>query len=227
MSLYALLILGTFVGPFALSFDKKIHFYTYFKALFPAIIIVAFTFIVWDEFFTQKAIWGFNPAYLSGVFLGHLPLEEISFFVVVPFACMFIYEVLKGYFPTVQKEQMSKIVAFSVTLAGLIFSISNLENWYTLSACVLAVLLSIRFFFINRSTWYPDFSFAYLVAIIPFTLVNGILTGMATPEPVVWYSEAHIMGVRFISIPLEDFFYNYDMLILVCFLYEKFKLSQV
>ncbi|MCT4561622.1 MAG: lycopene cyclase domain-containing protein [Crocinitomicaceae bacterium] len=227
MSLYALLIIGTFIGPFALSFDKKIHFYTYFKVLIPSIIIVAFTFIVWDEFFTQKAIWGFNPDYLSGIYLGSLPIEEVSFFIVVPFACMFIYEVLKGYFPNLKKEKMGKIVAFTITLAGLIFSISNLENWYTLSACVLAVLLSIRFFFINRSPWYEDFAFAYLVAIIPFTLVNGVLTGMATPEPVVWYSEAHIMGVRFISIPLEDFFYNYDMLILVCFLFEKFKLQKV
>ena len=65
MSLYLWVILGTVTGPFFLSFDKKVHFYTYWKALFPAILIVALAFISWDQLFTQAGIWGFNGTYIT------------------------------------------------------------------------------------------------------------------------------------------------------------------
>jgi hypothetical protein len=66
-----------------------------------------------------------------------------------------------------------------------------------------------------------------LVALIPFLIVNGVLTGATTPEPVVWYSELHIMGPRIITIPVEDLFYNYDLLLPIIWLYEKFKSTPV
>ena len=73
MSLYAWIIIGTITGPFFLSFDKKVHFYTYWKALFPALLLIGTAFLLWDEYFTINKIWGFNPSYLSGIYLGHLP----------------------------------------------------------------------------------------------------------------------------------------------------------
>jgi lycopene cyclase domain-containing protein len=223
MSLYGWLILGTFLGPFALSFDKKVHFYTFWRALFPAITLVAIVFLIWDEYFTQNGIWGFNPDYLSGIFLGNLPLEEVSFFFVVPFACVFIYEVLKAYFPNVTMRKAGQIFAFTIVFSGLLFGSMNLQNWYTASACIIAAILTIGIYFIQRVHWFGSFTFAYLVAIIPFLLVNGALTGAVTPEPVVWYSENHIMGPRIITIPVEDLFYNYDMLIGVIWIYERLK----
>ena len=63
MSLYLWLIVGTITFPFLLSFDRKVHFYTNWKFLFPAITIVALIFMVWDQVFTQEAIWGFNETY--------------------------------------------------------------------------------------------------------------------------------------------------------------------
>jgi lycopene cyclase domain-containing protein len=221
MSLYGWLILGTFVGPFLLSFDRKVHFYTYWRSLFPAITLVAVIFLIWDEYFTQNKVWGFNPDYLSGIYLGSLPLEEVSFFFVVPFACVFIYEVLRAYFPKADFRRVAKIFAFAFAFAGFLFGILNMENWYTASACIIAALLTLGIYYLQKVAWYSSFAFTYLVAMIPFLIVNGILTGAVTPEPVVWYSEAHIMGPRIITIPVEDLFYNYDMLIGVVWIYER------
>jgi lycopene cyclase domain-containing protein len=223
MSLYATLILATILGPLCLSFDRKIHFYTYFKPLLLSILVVGGIFVAWDEFFTQNGIWGFNTTYLTGIYLGHLPIEEISFFVVVPFACIFIYEVMKGYFPQIKKEKLSKVFALAFLTAGSILGLIYIQNWYTGSACLLAALLTYILYFKMKVKWYGDFAIAYLIALIPFIIVNGFLTGMATPEPVVWYSPEHIMGLRIITIPTEDLFYNYDMLIGVCFFYERWK----
>lgn len=229
MSLYLALILGTIMGPFFLSFDKKVHFYTNWKALFPSLLIVGIIFLVWDEYFTQNEIWGFNSRYLSGIFIGSLPLEECLFFLVVPYACVFIYEVLKSYFPLVKPTKLSHFFAFSFTLAGLVFGIIFMENWYTSSACILAALITIGVYFVKKVVWYPRFVLAFLVAQIPFILVNGALTGSFTDEPVVWYSENHIMGPRIFTIPVEDVFYNYSMLLPIVTIYEylkqKFKLG--
>jgi len=223
MSLYLWIILGTVTGPFFLSFDKKVHFYSYWKALFPAILIVAFAFISWDQLFTQAGIWGFNKAYISGIFLGDLPIEEVLFFLVVPYACVFIYEVLKAYFPKRRVMKFGHYFAFAFTFAGFLFGILNLDNWYTASACIVTAILTVGVYFIQRVRWYGDFAFTYIVALIPFLIVNGVLTGAVTDEPIVWYSANHIMGTRILTIPVEDLFYNYSMLLPIIWIYENLK----
>lgn len=223
MSAYTWVILGTIAGPLLLSFDKKVHFYTYWKALFPALLIVGTLFLFWDEYFTQKGIWGFTPAYLAGIYIGHLPLEEVCFFLVVPYSCVFIYEVIKAYFPTLHLPRMTRVFAFGFTLAGFVFGLSQFEKWYTASACIASALLTIGCYFIAHAKWYGTFVLTFLVALVPFLIVNGILTGVLTDEPIVWYNNNHIMGPRILTIPLEDLFYNYAMLLPIVWLFEWFK----
>jgi len=52
-----------------------------------------------------------------------------------------------------------------------------------------------------------------LVCLLPFLIVNGLLTGSATTLPVVWYNPAEFSGWRIITIPVEDLFYNFDLLV--------------
>jgi lycopene cyclase domain-containing protein len=55
---------------------------------------------------------------------------------------------------------------------------------------------------------------AYFVHLIPFFIVNGILTGMATPSPVVIYNSQNIIGLRIITIPIEDSIYALTCLLI-------------
>ncbi len=223
MSLYFWILIGTIAGPLLLSFDKKVHFYTNWKHLLPAALIVAAGFLVWDEYFTQQKIWGFNPEYVQGIYFGDLPLEECLFFLLVPYACLFIHEVLKAYFPQADLRRFSHFFAFGFTLLGFILGLIHFDNAYTASACIISALLTIGFYYVNKVKWYANFVFTFLVAIIPFLIVNGILTGAFTPEPVVWYNEEHIIGIRMYTIPLEDIFYNYCMLLPITAIYEWLK----
>lgn len=228
MSLYLLLILLSFVGPFALSFDKKVHFYTHWKTLILAILLVGSVFIAWDVYFTAHAVWGFNPDYLSGIYFFNLPLEECLFFFVVPYACVFIYEVVKAYFPTFKPLKFSYAFAFVFSVSAIILSIIYSENWYTFAALLGAGVLNLIIYFGWTPKWYPHFVVAFLITTVPFLIVNGILTGAATPEPIVWYSEDHIMGPRIVTIPVEDVFYNFLMLFPIVGIHEwlKGKLSK-
>jgi hypothetical protein len=49
------------------------------------------------------------------------------------------------------------------------------------------------------------------------------LTGQFTEEPIVWYSENHIVGFRLGTIPLEDLFYNYCLILPIIWIYEGLK----
>ena len=97
MPLYLYLNIFTILFPLLLSFDRKVTFYKNWPYLWPAIILNAALFIIWDELFTQAGIWGFNEEYLVGIYLFNLPLEEVLFFITVPYACVFIYECLNAY----------------------------------------------------------------------------------------------------------------------------------
>lgn len=226
MSLYLWIILGTIVFPFLLSFDKKIHFYTHWKTVFPAIFVVGVFFLLWDNYFTEHAIWGFNAQYIQGIYLFRLPLEEVLFFLVVPYACLFVYEVVKGYLPDLKLDLLGRAFAFLMVLSGLLLTIFYLRNWYTLTACSLSVLLVIGIHFRARAKWFNHFALAFIICLIPFLIVNGILTGFATPEPVVWYSENHITGIRIGTIPLEDVYYNLSMLLPIVFIHEVLSMKR-
>ncbi len=223
MSLYWWILLGSMAGPLLLSFDKKVRFFSYWKALFPAILIVAAGFLCWDEYFARLEIWGFTPAHLGGVYFGRLPLEECLFFLVVPYACMFVYEVIKAYFPKRKTAVFARIFGFLMVFSGMYLGITYLDNWYTASACVLSSMLILGLYFVGKAPWFGDFALMFSVVLLPFLAVNGFLTGMFTGEPVVWYDPGHIIGFRIGTIPLEDIYYNLCMLLPVVAIYEWLK----
>ncbi len=223
MSLYFWILIFAFAGPLFLSFDQKVGYYKKWKYLLPAILSVALVFIIWDEYFTKKEIWGFTPAYIQEIYLGHLPLEEVLFFIIVPYNCVFIYEVLNAYFPSTTLSKLTKFFAFFFVLSGFVLSTWFLDNWYTSVACGASAILTVGLYFIFKVCWYERFAFAYTVALIPFLIVNGILTGMVTENPVVWYNESHIIGIRIGTIPFEDLYYNYCLFLPIIWLYEGIK----
>jgi lycopene cyclase domain-containing protein len=61
----------------------------------------------------------------------------------------------------------------------------------------------------------------YGISLIPFFLVNGILTGWLLEEPIVWYDNAENLGIRLGTIPVEDSIYLLLLLGIVTVFYER------
>ena len=220
MSLYFWVILLAFAGPLALSFDKKVHYYTHIKSVSFAILIVGGAFLIWDQIFTDMGVWGFNLFYVQGWYIGKLPVEEILFFVIVPYNCIFIHEVQKAYFPNIKLNNLSLVNQLLFVGLGVLLLVQGFDNHYTLSAVGVSFLLLILAHF-TLQTFINRFFFTYLIALLPFLIVNGILTGFVTPEPIVWYCSNHIVGWRIGTIPVEDLFYNFSMLFPMIWIHEK------
>ena len=56
---------------------------------------------------------------------------------------------------------------------------------------------------------------------IPFVIVNGALTGMFD-QMVVWYNSDHIIGLRLITIPIEDSVYALQLILFNLITYKFF-----
>lgn len=54
----------------------------------------------------------------------------------------------------------------------------------------------------------------YVVLLLPFFVVNGLLTGTGINEPIVWYNKSTYIGLRLLTIPVEDIFYGIDLILL-------------
>ncbi len=214
---YLLVILATLFFPLVLSFESKVHFISSWKNAFLTAIIVAIPFIIWDVFFTKLGYWGFNEVHLIGIKIFNLPIEEILFFIIIPFACTFIYEVVKYYFRNYNHTTFSKVFYFIIPLYGLLLTIFGESGWYTLSVILSSTLVLILLMMHQE---YDKIILAFLICFIPFFIMNGILTGAITNEPVVWYNEEQKIAGRIYTIPFEDVLYNFSLLIPNMLLFE-------
>ena len=183
-------------------------------------LIPAIIFIVWDMAFTKMGVWGFNPKYILGIYIYNLPIEEALFFICIPYACVFLYEALNHL---VKKDHFSSVTSFiTIMLFMFLFTLGamNLQRWYTsltfLATAFFLLLLQWKW----KATFLSRFYFAFIFVLIPFFIVNGILTGSFIDEPVVWYSTNEILGLRIGTIPFEDIFYGMLLLLMNVSLFE-------
>ena len=219
---YLLINLVVFLPVFLLSFDQKVGFWKKRRAAFAAIGAVAIPFLVWDVWFTAAKYWGFNTSYLGGLSIYNLPLEEILFFLTVPDASLFVFQVVQDYFPNEKIEKIGRpfiVVVGLVIFVGLLFGKGRM--YPTLTGGLL--FPSLLFAFWKNPRWLGHFALAWILLIIPFLLINGILTGSLIEKEVVWYHADHIIGFRIFTIPIEDLFYGMLLIFWNCFLFEEFK----
>jgi lycopene cyclase domain-containing protein len=211
--------LGSIVIPFTFSFHPKLRFDRQWKFAWPAILLVALFFLVWDAFFTSWGIWGFNDRYILGQRLLRMPLEEYAFFVCIPYACLFTYHCFSIFFEKL-KNQSPGWVHWIIPIICLGFVILGWGGYYTMTTAILLGVLYLAHLLIWKSEYLNMFLFSYAILLIPFLITNGVLTGTGLEEEVVWYNNNHNVGIRIFTIPIEDIFYGMLMILGVVSIYE-------
>jgi len=77
-----------------LSFYPPLKFYRNIKALFLSITLIVVIFGTWDISATFRGHWYFNPSGVWSFRIINLPIEEVLFFVIIPFCCIFTWEAI-------------------------------------------------------------------------------------------------------------------------------------
>ena len=177
MATYLLINLLAPAIPLVLSFDKKVHYYKRWKFLFPAIFITLGFFIIWDIIFTDKGIWGFNPLHLSGINIVNLPLEEWLFFITIPYSSIFLYDTYIAYFKTDYLGRQARGISIFLITFLSITALLSYDKAYTFLTFILLAFYIVLLQFILKVKYMGRFYFTFIFVLIPFLLVNGILTG--------------------------------------------------
>ncbi len=95
MSPYMQILIVSGVVPFLLSFWPALKFYRNVRSLICSISLIVVLFGAWDVFATYRGHWFFNPAGVWTLRIINLPVEEVLFFVVIPFCCILTWEVIQ------------------------------------------------------------------------------------------------------------------------------------
>ena len=221
--IYVFINLGAISIPFIAGFDKRLRFDKQWKFLFPAMLLTMVIFIPWDMLKTYLAVWGFNPRYLLGFYIGNLPVEEWMFFIAIPYACLFTYHSLNYL---VKKDYLAKYadrITLVLAILLLVIGLLNTGRLYTTVTFISTGGFLLFQRFIVKGEYMGRFYVMYLVTLIPFFIVNGLLTGSFIPEEVVFYDDTQNLGIRLGTIPVEDMVYGLLMLLMNVTWFEYFR----
>jgi len=223
MSLYLILNIASFIVPFAYSFEKRMHFIRLWKSVFLSISIVGIFFIVWDIIFTRMGIWGFNPQYHIGLNLAGLPIEEILFFICIPYASIFTHYAFLYFFENTKlSDKLTKYISIVLLLIAIGVLFYAYPKKYTTVTFIVFILL-MSFSLWKKTPVLSQFFITFLIILFPFFIVNGILTGSFIENEVVWYNNDENLNIRLFTIPVEDAVYAFNMLYPSILLIEFFK----
>ena len=220
---YAVIDFLTIIFPLVLSFLPINPVYKKWKAIVPALVLPGALFLVWDAWFTSMGVWGFNQRYLVGAYVYNLPLEEVLFFVCIPGACIFTYEAINYFFKKEVWEKYQRPISLALCALCIILIFTQYDKAYP-ALTFIGLLVTIIFVqWIWKPAFLGRFYLAYSFIVIPFLLVNGILTGTGLDEPIVWYNNDENLGIRFAISLVRDVLYGRCLVLLKISLFEFFQ----
>lgn len=217
---YLLFNLIVIAGPLAYSFEKTINFRQFWREAFFGIVGSLIVYVLWDSSVTNRH-WYFNTPYMLDFRLLKLPIEEWLFFITVPYACLFVREVLKLVVKNSQKRELEWVRAgmFALLPFGvLIFQSGKEYTGLVLIAFGVVAFLDRQ---LRTNTLLQTRTYIFLASVIGFTLVFNMYL---TARPLLIYAPAYQLDFRVITIPIEDFGYGLTHIALCNVIYEYFKI---
>ncbi len=219
---YSLILFFTVIICFLASFDRRIRFDRHFGAFLTAAILVAIPFIAWDVWFTAHGVWWFNTKYTVGLLLAGLPIEEWLFFICIPFSCIFTYYCFDKFFNLSWLLGFNNLIVFVTVIVCALMALLHYDKIYTLVTAIATIGTLVYLHFVARVDWIGKASFVFSILMLGFFPVNGVLTGTGLESPIVNYNPGDFLGIRMLTIPIEDAVYGYTQFLLVLYFFKLF-----
>ena len=216
---YLLFNLIVLAGPLAFSHDRRVRYFDKWPQALVAVTLVAVPFLIWDSLVTGSH-WWFDERYTLPIKIAGMPLGEWLFFLSVPFACLFIWQIIKTFKPSKinRRFRLSNFICLILLPAGIILLKTGIE--YTGLVLIALALTLFLDFALKTDILMQSRTVLYFVII---TALMFAFNGYLTARPVVLYGEEYQLGFRIFTIPIEDFGYGYSLILANTILFEKFK----
>ncbi|GAA2667386.1 MULTISPECIES: lycopene cyclase domain-containing protein [Actinoplanes] len=94
---YVAVLAGCLAGALWLEPILRVNVLRRWRRLLLTVLPVAVVFVLWDLAAIAAGHWTFDPAQITGIFLGGgLPLDEVLFFLVVPICAILGFEAVRA-----------------------------------------------------------------------------------------------------------------------------------
>ncbi len=221
--IYVLLLVLFSVATAGVSLKRRDGFLSKLKYLFPAMLFSGAIFILWDIRFAELGIWNFNPEFFLGISIQKLPIEEWLFFFVIPFFSVYIYEILKERSMTFSRPNFFVVISLALLVVFAFMAYSYRRNLYTFfTFFLLSIYFGYTIFRNNFKKNYAVFYLSFLLALIPFLILRGVLVAL----PVMSFNGEHIMNVHIFSMPVEDLGYFFLLHLMNITIFEYLSVKQ-
>jgi len=216
---YLFLNLFILAGPVIFSFDREVRYVRHWPRALAAAGMAMIPFILWDTA-VSGVHWYFNERFTLPFRLMGLPPGEWLFFITVPFACLFIWQIIVIRRPAraaVQPVWIAVTAMLLVPAAGILILHHRI---YAAIVCFFLIWNVFLDHVLNTHLLREGRTFLYMAIITGLILIfNGYLTS----RPVIVYNPEFILNLRIWTIPVEDFGYGYSLILLCTILYEKLR----
>ena len=216
---YSLLNILIFIGPLFLSFDRKVNYFQYWSKVFISIGIVMIPFLIWDMA-VSGIHWHFNHNFTLPFHFYGMPLSEFLFFLTVPFACLFIWQIIVTNKPIIWIN--NRIFLYLISIIG-IFAFGFFILWGKIYTSIVCFSFTFTIFFdrtMKTNLLSQKRTYLYLLIL---TGLIFIFNGYLTARPIVLYEPKYLTNIRIWTIPIEDFGYGYTLILLCTIIFEKLK----
>ena len=176
--------------------------------LLQVFVTVSAPFVLLDALSHARGWWAYNPAYVTGHTLLGLPVEEVVFFFVIPFACLYLYSSMERLSPTRQLVHARSWHVLCALLGAAAIALMVVEQKER--TIIDAILFAVVVCLVAQKPPKRVVALWLLMVIGLFLMVNSMLTAL----PIVTYDIAYGSLYRIGTIPFEDFLYNCSFLLL-------------
>lgn len=154
---YLLFNLVVLLPVLVLSVKTDVKPHRHWRAFSAALLLVSLPFVVWDSWAASAGHWMFNTDYVTGWYVFNLPIEEILFFVTVPFAMLYVWGVIKKFVPDKGIAGLLPLMSLGLVAAtATSMLLLHGNRAYTLAAAVAALVAVIVIAF-SRITYTKRF----------------------------------------------------------------------
>lgn len=222
--IYLLLLVVFMAISMALSLRKPLRFQSRLKYFFPPVLFTGAIFIIWNLRFTELGIFYYNPDYLSGKQILNLPVEEWLFLLVISYIGIFSYEGIRIYMPRFDRPNLFLGISLVVLLISGILTYVFRDRLFAFFTFFLLTIYFGYTIFRNRfKPYYTRFYLSYLITLVPFMLLKGILMAL----PATGYDPVHIIGIRIFKLPIENLGYLFLLMLINVTIYEYLKSRRI